>query len=392
MSETTINFNLKPVSLTSAKQLLEVFLTLRRPVFVHGPVGVGKSDLIKQIAQEQNRNVIDIRMSQMDLTDLRGIPFYNPDEKQMEWAPPSMLPKDANDTSIIFLDELNCASPSLQATAYQLILDRRIGEYILPKGVDVIAAGNRDSDKGATFRIAAPLLNRFVHIEVKYDTDTWLKWAEANKVNINVIEYIKSFPDDLTTHDNSLNSKAFATPRTWKFVSDILENTNIAPSMHKDLISACVGYDIAVKALKWMESNCKYNVDSILAGKSKKLKDEDEILSFMSVMVHTLCKRLSVIADEVKKRNTDKDREHFNASIENAFNFILQNSKKHQDTPRAFISLLTKSYNVILNYEQLPSIRAYLNMALDKAVVTPTASATSGLGYYTGIHVDTRSA
>ena len=173
-TETKIQCDIPQITLKEAENAIKLFIEVKRPVFLWGPVGVGKSDLIKKIAKEQKRGVIDIRLSQMDSTDLRGIPYFHTTNQNMEWAPPSMFPIDSNDNSIIFFDELNCAQPSIQAVAYQLILDRRVGNYILPDNVSVVAAGNRESDRGVTFRMPSPLLNRFVHLEIKPDLKCWL--------------------------------------------------------------------------------------------------------------------------------------------------------------------------------------------------------------------------
>uniref|UniRef100_UPI0025DB766D AAA family ATPase n=1 Tax=Sulfuricurvum sp. TaxID=2025608 RepID=UPI0025DB766D len=102
------------------------------PTFLWGAPGIGKSSIIKQIARESGIECIDLRLSLMDPTDLKGIPFYEKDSHSALWAPPSFLPREGR--GILFLDELNSAAPAVQASAYQLILDRKVGEYTLPEG------------------------------------------------------------------------------------------------------------------------------------------------------------------------------------------------------------------------------------------------------------------
>ena len=138
-----------------------------------GAPGIGKSDIVKQIADSQDREVIDIRLPLWEPTDIKGIPYYNSQENNMVWASPAELPTDPKSNAIVFLDELNSAAPAVQAAAYQLILNRRVGQYHLPEGVSIVAAGNRDSDKGVTFRMPAPLANRFVHLEMRVDFEYW---------------------------------------------------------------------------------------------------------------------------------------------------------------------------------------------------------------------------
>ena len=152
-------------------------IDLQRPVMVWGAPGIGKSDIIKQIGDEAKREVIDIRLPLWEPTDIKGIPFYNSKSNLMEWAPPIELPSDPKSKAILFLDEINAAPPAVQAAAYQLILNRQVGAYKLPEGVSIVAAGNRETDRGVTFRMPAPLSNRFVHLEMKADFEDWFEWA-----------------------------------------------------------------------------------------------------------------------------------------------------------------------------------------------------------------------
>ena len=145
------------------------------PTFLWGAPGIGKSSIVKQIADETGVGFIDLRLALMDPTDLKGIPFYDKDSHTALWAPPAFLPREGS--GILFLDELNSAAPSVQASAYQLILDRKVGEYELPDGWAIVAAGNRESDRGVTYRMPSPLANRFVHFEMEVDVNDWRLWA-----------------------------------------------------------------------------------------------------------------------------------------------------------------------------------------------------------------------
>ncbi|MEE9421572.1 MAG: MoxR family ATPase, partial [Gammaproteobacteria bacterium] len=147
------------------------------PVMLWGPPGVGKSQIIAQVAKQHGAPVIDIRLSQMEPSDLRGIPFRS--GESVEWAVPSMLP-DVNRhgaEGILFLDEITSVPPSVSAAAYQLILDRRLGAYEVPDGWAIFAAGNRQGDRGVTYSMPAPLANRFSHYELDVNLDDWVAWA-----------------------------------------------------------------------------------------------------------------------------------------------------------------------------------------------------------------------
>ena len=187
-------------SVQARKSLLKAF-KVQRPLFLWGPPGIGKSELVEGITNELNGLMIDLRLGQMEPTDIRGIPYYNKDKGVMDWAPPVELPDEATASQypivVLFLDELNSAAPSVQSAAYQLILNRRIGKYHLPKNVVMVAAGNRESDKGVTYRMPTPLANRFLHQEMKVDFASYQEWAVKNKIHKDVVGYLSFAKQDL---------------------------------------------------------------------------------------------------------------------------------------------------------------------------------------------------
>ena len=237
----------RTVTPNGAKRSIRKCVKIQRPVFMWGPPGIGKSDIVKQVGDEFDRDVIDVRLSLWEPTDIKGIPYYNSDQGTMTWAPPAELPTDPDSTAILFLDELNSAAPATQAAAYQLILNRRVGTYILPKGVSIVAAGNRETDKGVTYRMPAPLANRFLHIELRSDYEDWLQWATLNKVHEQVVGYIGFAKQDLYDFDPKSSSRSFATPRSWSFVSELLKDDDLDEFTLTDLIAGAIGEGLAVK-------------------------------------------------------------------------------------------------------------------------------------------------
>ena len=161
------------------------------PVMLWGAPGVGKSQIVHQVGVDLGIPIIDVRLSQMEPSDLRGIPFRQGDK--VEWAVPSLLPdEDAHgDTGILFLDEINAAAPSVSAAAYQLILDRRLGSYQVPEGWAIFAAGNRQGDRGVTYAMPAPLANRFSHYEVDVNVDDWVAWANRCGIDERLIGFLR---------------------------------------------------------------------------------------------------------------------------------------------------------------------------------------------------------
>jgi hypothetical protein len=211
------------------------------PVMLWGPPGVGKSQMVAQVAQRHNVPVIDVRLSQMEPSDLRGIPFRVDDK--VEWAVPAMLPdaKRHGDAGFLFLDEINSAPPSVSAAAYQLILDRRLGEYRVPDGWVIIAAGNRQGDRGVTYTMPAPLANRFSHFEVDTHLDDWVEWAFTNGIDERVIAFLRFRPELLFDFDPAHNPVAFPSPRSWEYAHRALQKFAAHPHLLLGALQACVG-------------------------------------------------------------------------------------------------------------------------------------------------------
>lgn len=209
------------LNIIKSKTLIQsVAIDLREPMMLWGQPGCGKSEAVAQLAQDNNAMLVDIRLSQYDSVDLRGIPVPK-DDGLTTWFAPSTLPFMGNDAFpddrmiVLFLDELNSAQPSVSAVAYQLINDRRVGEHVLKDNVRVIAAGNRESDRGVTNRMPTPLANRFTHLEIGVDADAWIEWAMGAGMHPLFAAFFKFRPDLISTFDPAKADKAFATPRTW---------------------------------------------------------------------------------------------------------------------------------------------------------------------------------
>ena len=306
----------RTVSPNDAKQAIRKCIKIQRPVFLWGPPGIGKSDIVSQIGEEQGRNVIDVRLNLWEPTDIKGIPYYNSDKGTMTWAPPAELPTNPEATDILFLDELSSAAPATQAAAYQLILNRRVGTYVLPKGVSIVAAGNREADKGVTYRMPAPLANRFLHLELRTDFDDWLNWATGNKIHEQVVGYVSFAKQDLYDFDPKSASRAFATPRSWSFVSDLLTDDDLNDSTLTDLISGAIGEGLAVKFMAHRKvAKQMPNPEDILNGKVKKC-DIKEISAMYSLTV-SMCYELQT-ANQKKAKNWDEMADYF-------FSFMMDN-------------------------------------------------------------------
>jgi hypothetical protein len=253
--------------------LEQEFLSTRQghhtPVMLWGPPGVGKSQMVAQIAARHRVPVIDIRLSQMEPSDLRGIPFR--DGSRVEWAVPAMLP-DAErhgPAGILFLDEITSAPPSVSAAAYQLILDRRLGEYRVPAGWAIFAAGNRQGDRGVTYAMPAPLANRFSHFEVETHLDDWVAWAYQNGIDERVIAFLRFRPELLFDFDPTHNPIAFPSPRSWEFAHRSLQKFGDHPQLLQGTLQACVGPAAGVELHAFVNSLEQMpDLDAIVAGEA----------------------------------------------------------------------------------------------------------------------------
>lgn len=237
------------------------------PVMLWGPPGVGKSQMIAQVAERHGVPLIDIRLSQMEPSDLRGIPFRQ--GELVEWAIPAMLP-DANrhgPSGILFLDEITSAPPSVSAAAYQLILDRRLGQYEIPGGWAIFAAGNRQGDRGVTYSMPAPLANRFSHFDVDINTDDWVAWAYANGIDDRIIGFVRFRPELLFDFDPAHNPAAFPSPRSWEFAHRALQKFEHDPDLLLGSLEACVGQAAGIELKAFIDNlDDMPDLDAIVRG------------------------------------------------------------------------------------------------------------------------------
>lgn len=190
---------------------------IKTSVFFWGAPGIGKSSIVRAVADKNEMPMVDLRLNQLAPTDIRGLPFVK--DGVAHFAPPSFFPQSGR--GILFLDEMNLAPPAVQATALQLVLDRRVGDYVLPEDWFVIAAGNRVEDRAAVSQMPAPLTNRFLHFTVEADLASWKEYALTTGVKEEVISFLNFRPNLL--HNFNKNAIAWPSPRSWDFASDLLK-------------------------------------------------------------------------------------------------------------------------------------------------------------------------
>lgn len=244
---------------SSINSALKTLIAARQPAFIWGAPGIGKSSVVAQLATALGLTLRDIRALLLDPVDLRGLPYVGTDGRS-KWAVPEFLPADG--AGILFLDELNAAPGMVQAAFYQLVLDRRLGEYTLPAGWIIVAAGNRDSDRAHTTRMPTPLRNRFVHLDFEVDTQEWSEWAIGAGIRPEVLAFIRFRPQLLSAFDR--DAHAFPSPRSWEFVSRILDSGPDA-SVEHEMFAGAVGTAAATEFSGFLKMFRELpNIDAIL--------------------------------------------------------------------------------------------------------------------------------
>lgn len=229
---------------------LELCIKCRTVPMLWGAPGIGKSDIVRQLGKQFDVPVIDRRLSQMDPVLLSGVPSVK-DGKTI-WNTPNFFPtvKKDGEEGILFLDEINQAAPSVSAAAYELILDRRLGDYKLPEGWHVIAAGNNVEDKAQINKMGSALANRFVHIDVEPDINSWSTWAYKNGIHPNVVTFLQWRPELLHNMDTTKTLKAFPTSRSWSTVNKFYAKAPNA--MLHDMVASAVGRPAATEFIGYL--------------------------------------------------------------------------------------------------------------------------------------------
>lgn len=317
----------------------KVSLKVLPSVMLWGPPGVGKSQAIRQIAKDissktgKKAKITDVRLLLFNPIDLRGIPTANADKTLAIWLKPHIFQMDPGEdiVNILFLDEISAAPQSVQAAAYQITLDRVVGEHKLPDNCIVIAAGNRTTDKSVSFKMPKALANRLLHIEVAGSVASWMNWAENAGVNPKVIGFLKSRSDCLFGFDPTNDDLAFATPRSWEMVSNILNNISDNVKEMFPLISGLIGKGLAYEFKAWCDVAGEIpKIEDIFLGKTLKVPQKTDCL-------YAVISGMSAYAKDCKD-----DEEKIGNSLRYAAAF-----------PADFVSLLIKNYEAMdENYKE----------------------------------------
>jgi hypothetical protein len=257
------------------KELFDFLLdvALVRPVFIWGAPGIGKSSIVNEFARRLGLPCVSLLGSQLAPEDLIGVPQIV--NGKSRFCPPMTIAREG--PYCLFLDELNACTHEVQKAFYSLILERRIGEYVLHPDSVVIGAGNRAQDKAIVRPMPSALVNRMVHVELRVDPDDWLEWARAHDIDHRIVAYISERPDHLWSKPK--NDEPFSTPRSWHMLSDALKSLGPRPTKAalNAVVCGCLSPDHASHFLAFLrQQENELTIEQIIKGQAKWPRDADD--------------------------------------------------------------------------------------------------------------------
>ncbi|MEM2900845.1 MAG: MoxR family ATPase [Thermoplasmata archaeon] len=354
-------FTAKQVTFQEAKKMIRLAIRCGRPVFLSGSPGIGKSDLGEELAKDMGWKFCEVILTTMNPVDLRGIPIPDITRGKAITLPPDCLPSEPG--TLVLLDEINAAPPTMQVAAYQLILKGRIGSYHLPPDCYVMACGNKPTDKAITYTMPTPLISRFSHLELIVDVDQWLQWAEQHGIDFRVYSFIRfAGISALFNFNPQAHTEAFACPRTWEYVSDYAKEAGDDIQTYKPLIVGTVGYAAAEEFFAFCEISDVLPIahDIIINGN----------FTYPFPKRATISKQYGFILALVSIIRNATDG---NQKIK-AFRNLLKYTQEAKDMPGEFAILAIKDAirsdaflknNIILKIEEIPELNGLLEMVGD---------------------------
>ena len=264
------------------------------PLLIHGSPGIGKSTIVREICKERNIQFIDVRLAQMEPCDIRGLPVPNKEQKVMEWFVNGSWPRDPNSKGVLFLDEITSCDKSIAVAAYELVLDRRLGTlYKVPDNWYIVAAGNLVTDGAVATTMSSALANRFMHVELTEDQESWLTWARYNNIHPSVIGFIQYRPKMLFDMDDQQLERGWPSPRSWERVSQMCHICSDEHLLRK-MVFGLVGNGAGVEFMAFHKLNAEFaNILSVMTNPKSKIvipERADQKYAMCAAMVYLLWK------------------------------------------------------------------------------------------------------
>lgn len=278
------------------------------PLLIHGSPGCGKSSIVRELCVSRGLDFIDVRLAQMEPCDIKGLPVPNKDTKCMDWFVNSTWPRDINGKGIIFLDEITSADRSIQVAAYELVLDRRLGkQYTVPSGYLIVAAGNKTDDRAVATAMSSALANRFMHVELKEDAESWCSWGRINEVHPAVLGFITYRPSMMFNMEGENLERGWPTPRAWERVSQICHiYKNSKDTLLRKMVYGLVGNGAGAEFMNFYKINVEFdNILDIMCDPDSIIKipeSADRKYALCSAMVYLIWRGKDT-QDETRRLN-----------------------------------------------------------------------------------------
>lgn len=365
-------------NIVNPKLLREIIIhsfNVKQPIMIWGQPGIGKSEILEQVALSEGRPVIDIRLPLLEPIDLRGLPHLvdvkitdkngnivknekgvELTEKIFRWSTPTDFPTDEESNAVIFFDELSAATPSVQAATYQIVLNRRIGNYQLPENVVIAAAGNRVKDKSVAYHMPKALSNRLSHYTLEADIDSWIEWAIKKDIDKNIIGYLQSQPQDLNLFNAQTTSPAVATPRSWVFLNKLIfTKSSLSEAAIKAMTNGTIGTGVGFKFHKFKENADKLpKATDILSGKVTKIDDINIDIAF--ALISSLTHELNQLDKRYRQESDSKQKkvlhEALHACVNTFLKFTMDNFMKEHVVLAA--KTLLSYYDLSVEMKDIP--------------------------------------
>lgn len=347
----------RTVTSQQLKKALRVAIKIKRPAMIYGSMGIGKSEVVEQLCNEMGGKLYDLRLGLCGIEDVKGYPYHDKETNTMKFAPPADLPtaEDAAKFPIVFLflDELNSAPPSVQGAAYSLVLNRRVGQYTLPDNVVMIAAGNRESDRGVTYKMPKPLSNRFLNFEMRVDFESWYEYALEKQLNSSVVGFLDFSKSSLNDFDPLSPERAFATPRSWEFVSQILSDDTVDAETVMELVASSIGSGMALKFMSHRKMASKLpKPEDILSGKITELTTKEISVTY------TLIAELNYsLKDMWTKLGGTKNEDKWHEAADFALGFAMKNFSTEIQV--LFLRNAMQKFNLPFTPKKLTNFKEY---------------------------------
>lgn len=262
------------------------------PILIHSSPGVGKSSIVRQVAKKLNIGFVDVRLAEMESVDIRGLPSVDKENGVMKWNAPDFWPRDPNSKGIIFLDEITSCDKSCQVAAYELILDRKIGDfYKVPDGWYIVSAGNLTTDRAVALSMSSALSNRFMHVELAVDDEQWVKWAMTHDIHPSVTGFIQYRPMALFNMEKENLERGWPSPRSWERVSQMTKIYGSNESLLRKIVYGLVGPAKGVEFMEFHRLNKSFDniVDMMLGKIPVKIPEKnDQLYAMCSTMIYVL--------------------------------------------------------------------------------------------------------